>query len=93
MLSYYVDEDAFLKGVSVYLKARLYGNSVTADLWNGIAEVTGISPCSHYGTEAHVMYTGIDVGRFMDHWISKVTPRSGCGLEKTAEVIRLVSLS
>ncbi|KDQ59543.1 hypothetical protein JAAARDRAFT_33120 [Jaapia argillacea MUCL 33604] len=42
MLSNYVGEDRFLKGVSLYLKNRLYGSSVTKDLWDGISEATGI---------------------------------------------------
>ncbi|KXN83489.1 Aminopeptidase 2, mitochondrial [Leucoagaricus sp. SymC.cos] len=42
MLSNYVGEDRFLKGVSIYLKNKLYGNSVTTDLWNGISQATGI---------------------------------------------------
>ena len=42
MLANYVGEEKFLKGVSIYLKARLYGNSVTRDLWVGIAEATGL---------------------------------------------------
>lgn len=42
MLSNYVGEDRFLKGVSIYLKNKLYGNSVTTDLWQGISEATGI---------------------------------------------------
>jgi len=41
MLSAYVGEDRFLKGVSIYLKKLLYGNSVTSDLWEGIGEATG----------------------------------------------------
>jgi aminopeptidase 2 len=43
MLSDYVGEERFLKGVSLYLKKRLYGNSVTKDLWEGIGEATGIA--------------------------------------------------
>lgn len=43
MLSDYVGEDRFLKGVSIYLKKRLYGNSVTKDLWDGIGEATSKS--------------------------------------------------
>ncbi|KAJ4474793.1 peptidase family M1-domain-containing protein [Lentinula lateritia] len=35
MLANHVGVDAFLKGVSVYLRANLYGNSVTHDLWKG----------------------------------------------------------
>ncbi|KAJ7727197.1 leucyl aminopeptidase [Mycena metata] len=41
MLSEYVGEEQFLKGVSVYLKNHLYGNSVTRDLWDGISAETG----------------------------------------------------
>ncbi|KAF5386438.1 hypothetical protein D9757_005908 [Collybiopsis confluens] len=41
MLANHVGVDAFLKGVSAYLKAHLYGNSVTEDLWKGITEATG----------------------------------------------------
>lgn len=42
MLSFYVGEDKFLAGVSAYLKKKLYGNSVTRDLWNGISSTTGL---------------------------------------------------
>lgn len=42
MLSNYVGEDLFLKGVSLYLKKKLYANSVTNDLWEGIGTATGI---------------------------------------------------
>ena len=42
MLANYVKEDVFLKGVSIYLKKHLYGNSVTKDLWLGIEEASGI---------------------------------------------------
>ena len=41
MLSNYVGEDKFLKGVSLYLKKKLFGNSVTKDLWEGIALAAG----------------------------------------------------
>jgi aminopeptidase 2 len=41
MLSDYVGEEVFLKGVSVYLKKHLYGNTVSQDLWNGISEAVG----------------------------------------------------
>ena len=44
MLSKYVGEEKFLKGVSIYLKNHLYGNSVTNDLWKGIGEATGQFP-------------------------------------------------
>ncbi|KAK7463560.1 Aminopeptidase 2 mitochondrial [Stygiomarasmius scandens] len=42
MLLAYVGEDKFLKGVSLYLKNHMYGNSVTNDLWKGISEATGL---------------------------------------------------
>ncbi|KAH9955891.1 leucyl aminopeptidase, partial [Russula dissimulans] len=42
MLSRYVGEDKFLKGVSLYLKKHLYSNTVSRDLWDGIAEATGL---------------------------------------------------
>lgn len=42
MLSEYVGEEKFLKGVSIYLKEHLYGNSDPVDLWNGIAKSTGL---------------------------------------------------
>ncbi|KII88967.1 hypothetical protein PLICRDRAFT_109758 [Plicaturopsis crispa FD-325 SS-3] len=42
MLSNYVGEERFLKGVAIYLKNHLYANSVTSDLWKGIGEATGI---------------------------------------------------
>ncbi|KAJ7025196.1 leucyl aminopeptidase [Mycena alexandri] len=41
MLCEYVGEEQFLKGVSVYLKNHLYGNSATRDLWDGISAETG----------------------------------------------------
>jgi aminopeptidase 2 len=41
MLANWVGEEHFLKGVSLYLKKRLYGNSVSKDLWDGISEATG----------------------------------------------------
>ncbi|KAF8892603.1 leucyl aminopeptidase [Infundibulicybe gibba] len=43
MLSNYVGEDKFLKGVSIYLKKHLYGNTVTNDLWAGVGEATGMN--------------------------------------------------
>ncbi|KAG9085108.1 Aminopeptidase 2 mitochondrial [Ceratobasidium sp. UAMH 11750] len=42
MLARYVGEDVFLKGVSIYLKKRLYGNSDPKDLWDGISEAAGV---------------------------------------------------
>ncbi|BGP38710.1 Aminopeptidase 2 mitochondrial [Rhodotorula kratochvilovae] len=42
MLSNFVGEEKFLKGVSIYLKRHLYGNARTADLMKGISEASGI---------------------------------------------------
>lgn len=42
MLSEYVGEEKFLKGVSIYLKNHLYASSVPGDLWAGISESTGL---------------------------------------------------
>ncbi|KAG9033193.1 Aminopeptidase 2 mitochondrial [Tulasnella sp. JGI-2019a] len=42
MLAYYVGEETFLKGVAIYLSKRVYGNSVTTDLWEGIGEASGL---------------------------------------------------
>lgn len=41
MLSAYVGEERFLKGVSIYLKRHLFANSTTKDLWDGISDATG----------------------------------------------------
>jgi aminopeptidase 2 len=41
MLSNHVGEEKFLKGVSLYLKKKLFANSVTHDLWEGIGTATG----------------------------------------------------
>ncbi|KAF5358359.1 hypothetical protein D9756_001847 [Leucocoprinus leucothites] len=42
MLSSYVGQESFLKGVSIYLKSKIFGNSVTDDLWEGISKAAGI---------------------------------------------------
>lgn len=42
MLSNFVGEDKFLKGVSIYLKRHLYANARTEDLMKGISEAAGI---------------------------------------------------
>ncbi|KAH8117511.1 peptidase family M1-domain-containing protein [Phellopilus nigrolimitatus] len=42
MLSAFVGEETFLKGVSIYLKKHLYANSVSKDLWDGIGEASGL---------------------------------------------------
>lgn len=41
MLAQMVGPDTFLKGVSIYLKKHLYGNTVTRDLWDGISKASG----------------------------------------------------
>ncbi|KAF9265351.1 leucyl aminopeptidase [Marasmius fiardii PR-910] len=41
MLAAHIGTERFLKGVSIYLKNHLYGNSTTRDLWKGISEYTG----------------------------------------------------
>lgn len=41
MLSNYVGEETFLKGVSIYLKKHLYKNTVSQNLWDGISEAAG----------------------------------------------------
>lgn len=43
MLSDYVGEERFLKGVSLYLKKHLFANSVTHDLWEGISAATDLN--------------------------------------------------
>ncbi|KAI0086651.1 peptidase family M1-domain-containing protein [Irpex rosettiformis] len=42
MLSNFIGEEKFLKGVSIYLKKHLFANSVTKDLWEGIQEASGV---------------------------------------------------
>ncbi|THH11180.1 hypothetical protein EW146_g8133 [Bondarzewia mesenterica] len=64
MLSKYVGEEKFLKGVSLYLKKHLYANSVTNDLWEGIGEATDPWFVLHL--------VGIDVPKIMDNWVSKM---------------------
>ncbi|KAJ6513872.1 leucyl aminopeptidase [Mycena vitilis] len=42
MLCDFVGEEKFLKGVSLYLKKNLYGNTVTNDLFEGISTAAGV---------------------------------------------------
>lgn len=42
MLAATIGERVFLEGVSAYLRAHLYGNTVTADLWNSLSEASGL---------------------------------------------------
>lgn len=46
MVSAVVGEEKFLKGVSIYLKKNLYGNAETKDLWDGVAEASGMDVAS-----------------------------------------------
>lgn len=41
MLEQYVGEQAFRKGLSIYLARHAYGNTVTEDLWAALAEASG----------------------------------------------------
>jgi aminopeptidase N len=61
MLCNFVGQDIFLKGVSIYLKDHLYGNTTTKDLWDGINKATHVPDG-----------VAIDVPRMMENWIVKV---------------------
>lgn len=76
MLSAYVGEEKFLKGVSLYLKKHLYGNSFANDLWDGIAEATGEDPFLRYVSASHDILD-LDIRTLMDNWITKVFPQVG----------------
>ncbi|CAI5758280.1 unnamed protein product [Candida verbasci] len=41
MLSKYIGEETFLRGVAKYLKEHQYSNATTHDLWNAIGDVSG----------------------------------------------------
>ena len=41
MLSVYLGEDVFLKGVAQYLKAHAFSNTQTNDLWKALSDVSG----------------------------------------------------
>jgi aminopeptidase 2 len=61
MLCNLVGQDAFLKGVSIYLKDHLYGNTTTNDLWSGINKAI-------HGPDG----VAIDVAEMMENWIVKI---------------------
>ncbi|WFD20639.1 Aminopeptidase 2 mitochondrial [Malassezia caprae] len=42
MLAATLGEAVFLNGISAYLRAHLYGNTVTADLWHSLSEASGL---------------------------------------------------
>jgi aminopeptidase N len=77
MLSKYVGEDKFLKGVSLYLKKHLYSNTVSDDLWEGIGEATGTHVrnlrrfCANEGCTE-----GLDIPKIMKSWVSQVRGRA-----------------
>jgi len=61
MLCNFVGQDIFLKGVSMYLKDHLYGNTTTKDLWDGINKAT------------HALDgVALDIPGMMENWIVKV---------------------
>lgn len=41
MLSTYMGEDVFMRGIRLYLKKHAYGNTVTDDLWAALSEASG----------------------------------------------------
>lgn len=41
MISQFLGEDTFIRGVSLYLERHKYGNTKTTDLWNALSEVSG----------------------------------------------------
>ena len=43
MLSSYVSEESFLKGITLYLTKHQYKNTVTKDLWEAIQTATGLN--------------------------------------------------
>ncbi|KDE03697.1 hypothetical protein MVLG_05828 [Microbotryum lychnidis-dioicae p1A1 Lamole] len=42
MFSNFIGQEIFIRGVSIYLKRFLYGNTVAKDLWDGISEASGM---------------------------------------------------
>ena len=41
MISAFLGEETFVKGVQIYLKKHAYGNTETTDLWVGLSEASG----------------------------------------------------
>lgn len=71
MLSAFVGEEHFLRGVSIYLKKHLYANSVSKDLWNGIGEATSEQIARRVDFLADLRLE-LDIAGMMDNWVSKV---------------------
>lgn len=59
-LSALVGEKVFLAGVTLYLKAHLYGNAKTADLWKGISQA-----CDEAGQPRNIV-------EMMESWTNKI---------------------
>ncbi|KAI5787071.1 peptidase family M1-domain-containing protein [Geopyxis carbonaria] len=47
MLSSYLGQEKFLRGVSNYLKKHSYGNATTEDLWSALGEISGVDIASY----------------------------------------------
>lgn len=76
MLSDYVGEEKFLKGVSIYLKKHLYANTVTHNLWEGIQEASGTYIAWSDFSKMLMQPVGIDIPKVMDSWVKKVWYRA-----------------
>ena len=73
MLSKFVGEEKFLKGVSLYLKKHLYLNTVSCNLWEGISEATGmLVPVAPVSIVDKGCTKELDIPKIMDNWVSKV---------------------
>jgi aminopeptidase 2 len=75
MLSEYVGEERFLEGVTIYLKKKLYGNSVTNDLWDGISTATGSDFLCAGGQLAQV---GLQGSMFTASWTTGLARSVPC---------------
>jgi aminopeptidase 2 len=73
MLSAFVGEKTFLHGVSLYLKKHVYANSVSKDLWDGIAKASGKWPmCRLQAWCLTNFFSGKDIVTMMENWVGKV---------------------
>jgi aminopeptidase N len=43
MLEAYIGEDVFRQGIRTYIKSRAYSNAAAADLWNALAQASGMN--------------------------------------------------
>jgi len=76
MLTKFVGEDKFLKGVSLYLKKHLYSNTVSRNLWEGIGEATGKKSSWSFCCYRLRTLAGVDIPKIMDNWVTKVGDRA-----------------